>query len=168
MVGTSPAQEQAQQFLSFQLPPDAQALLPTDQLTEILSLAPSQIVPIPDIPLAVIGVCNWRGEVLWLVDLGLLLGFEPLYAQGAYHSDYRVIVIHSQGQIIGLVVNQVGQMVWCEPTQIQSPPVQVAPELTLCLRGCWLRPAGELFLVLDGKALIESFRRQVDSSPELS
>lgn len=166
MAGTPQIQEQTQQFLSFHLPPGAQALLPTEHLTEILSLTPSQIVPIPDTLPAVMGVCNWRGEVLWLVDLGSFLGFEPLHAQGSHHTHYSVIVIHHQGKIIGLTVNQVGQMVWCDPAQIQSPPTQITPQLTVCLQGCWLRPTGELFLVLNGMALIESFRKQTDADPE--
>lgn len=166
MAGASQTQEQTQQFLSFHLPPDAQAMLPTEQLTEILSLAPSQIVPIPDLPPAVMGACNWRGEVLWLVDLGQLLGFEPLHAQGFYHAHYSIIVIHDRGKIVGLAVHQVGQMILCDPAQIQSPPTQITPELTVCLRGCWLRPTGEFFLVLDGMALIESFCKRTNLDPE--
>ena len=80
-LGSATAEEAAkeqQQFLRFHLAPDLNAALPVEQMTEVFTVATTKVVPIPHMPPWVIGVYNWRGEILWLVDLGYLLGGTPL------------------------------------------------------------------------------------------
>lgn len=154
----------SQQFLRFHLAPDTTALLPVLQMTEVLDIPTSQIVPIPHMPAWVMGVYNWRGEILWMVDLGHLLGLTPLYQQARSCLTYTAIVIHAGSQAIsqmtgkkmlGLVVNRVEDMESCNPDLIQSPPPSaVASELVPFLRGYWLKSNGEILAVLDGKSII--------------
>lgn len=152
------AKTKTEQFLTFLLPPEQKVILPTKQLVEILSLSLGQITPITDLAPAVMGVCNWRGEVLWVVDLGYLLGFNPLFHYVHTQSTYKVILVHSQGYTLGLAVSQVGQMLWCDPTQIQPASATfVDSELAAYLRGYWLDPNGDAFLVLDADALCKGF-----------
>ncbi|MEB3338926.1 MAG: chemotaxis protein CheW [Leptolyngbyaceae bacterium] len=160
-----------QQFLRFHLIPDTTALLSVHQITEVLTVPLGQIVPIPQMPAWVMGIYNWRGEILWLADLGHLIGLTPLYEQSMGSSTCRAIVIHGDGQtpgkqkagsqatgrkILGLVVNRVEDMEWCNPNLIQSPPAaSVTPELVPFLRGYWLKPNhGEMFMVLDGESIL--------------
>ncbi|MCU0571148.1 MAG: chemotaxis protein CheW [Oculatellaceae cyanobacterium Prado106] len=158
MTTAIPTTENAEQFLSFHLTETLHAMLPTQQLTEILNLALHQLVPIPDVAPQVMGVCNWRGDVLWLVDLGYLLGAEPLYSQGYRRSHYKAIIVHHQGHTLGLVVSQVNQMLWCDPAQIQSlPEANFVPELSNSFQGYWLTPTDETLLVLDSRVLVEFF-----------
>jgi positive phototaxis protein PixI len=150
-----------EQFLSFNLTSTIQAMLPTQQLTEILNLSFNQIVPIPDTAAQIMGVCNWRGEVLWLVDLGYLLGSEPLFNQGYRRSTCKAIVVQYQGHSLGLVVNQVKQMIWCDLAQVQAmPDTPFTPELSTCLQGYWLTPQNETLLVLDSDVIVDFFRSQ--------
>lgn len=159
-----------QQFLRFHLVPDTTALLPVRQVTEVLTIPTAQVVPIPHTPAWVMGVYNWRGEILWMVDLGHLVGLAPLYQQAISRSTYTAIVIHEAEQtlsrqrtgsqmtgkkMLGLVVNRVEDMEWCNPDLIQSPPVStVTPELVPFLRGYWLKSNGEILVVLDGRSII--------------
>jgi positive phototaxis protein PixI len=148
-----------EQFLSFNLTSTIQAMLPTQQLTEILNLSFNQIVPIPDTAAQVMGVCNWRGEVLWLVDLGYLLGSEPLFSHR--RSTCKAIVVQYREHTLGLVVNQVKQMVWCDLAQVQAmPDMPFTPELSTCLQGYWLTPQNETLLVLDSDVIVDFFHRQ--------
>ncbi|MBE9117793.1 purine-binding chemotaxis protein CheW [Lusitaniella coriacea LEGE 07157] len=152
--------QSTQQFLRFRLPRGVRGMLPMQQLTEILNLRIHQIVPIPDVHSSVLGVCNWRGEVLWLADLGDLLGFEPLYVQNLRRSQSQVsaIVARDGDRAVGLVVAQVEEMVWCETARIQAPTESlVSPKLAPCLRGYWLEDDRETVLVLDGEAAIAQF-----------
>jgi positive phototaxis protein PixI len=147
----------SEQFLSFVLPPEQKVIVSTKYLIEILNISLSQVVSIPDVPPFVMGVCNWRGEVLWVTDLGLMLGFEPLYQQGFTQSTYKVILLRSQGQTLGLAVRNVEQMLWCSPDQIQSSSNSyVTSELSSCFQGYYLTPGQELMLVLDGDALFQT------------
>ncbi len=158
------------QFLRFNLGGETTALLPVNQMTEVLTIPVSLVVPIPHMPAWVIGVYNWRGEILWLVDLGHLIGLAPLYQQEITRSNYTAIVTHSAAQVtskqrggsqisgrkmLGLVVNGVEDMEWCDTNLIQSPPQSaVTPELVPFLRGYWMKPNGEMLIVLEGEAII--------------
>jgi positive phototaxis protein PixI len=159
-----------QQFLRFNLFPDTTALLSVLQMTEVLDIAVNQIVPISHMPAWVMGVYNWRGEILWIVDVGLLVGLRPIYDRGISRSTYATIVIHGAQETIGsqrtgrqitgrkmlgLVVNEVEDIEWCNPDTIQSPPQSaVTPEMVPFLRGYWLSATGEMLVVLDGEAII--------------
>jgi positive phototaxis protein PixI len=148
-------QQTLQQFLRIQLPGNVQAMLQTLQLTEILSLNIGQVVPIPDANPAMMGVSNWRGEVLWLLDLGCWLGLEPLYKQSLRLGKLNVVVIQHLGKTLGLGVQQVEQMIWCDSSQIQT---FLEPDLSLelagCLQGYWSVPGEEVVLVLNGNDII--------------
>jgi positive phototaxis protein PixI len=155
---TATAAPQSQQFLCFQLS-QSQAMLPTQQLTEILSLNVSQVVPVPDMAPSVLGVYNWRGEILWLVDLSALLGFQPLYTRSLRQGQVSIIVIQHEGHVLGLAVDSIDQMVWCDSQQMQSPlTAQITPELARCLQGYWAPPQGEILLVLDAPRIIHGLQ----------
>lgn len=158
-----------QQFLRFHLMPDMTAMLPVQQITEVLTIPTTQVVPIPHMPAWVIGVYNWRGEILWLVDLGQLLGLAS-YQQVVSRSSYTAVVIHDSQQVpgkqqianqktgkkmLGLLVSRVEDMEWCDPGTIQSPPATaVTPELVQFLRGYWLKSNNDILVVLDGDSIM--------------
>lgn len=154
----------AEQFLRFYLVPEMTVLLPISQLTEVLSIPIGQIVPIPHMPPWVMGVYNWRGEILWMVDLGQLVGLTPWYQQAQGASVYEAVVLHGrsddsrstkdEGQMLGLVVSHVEDIEWCNPDLIKSLPSSgVPPEMNPFLRGYWLKSDGEMLVVLDGEAI---------------
>lgn len=154
----------SEQFLRCHLFPDALVTLPVDQLVEVLKIPVGQITPIPHLPAWVMGVYNWRGEVLWMVDLGHLLGFTPWHQQAISTSSYTAAVLRTtrtsaaegaSDQMIGLVVTQVQDIEWCNPEHIQSPPPSaITPELAPFLRGYWLKKSGEMLACLDGTAIL--------------
>lgn len=174
-IQSSPASTQMQvvlkQFLRFQLFPDTIALLPVTEMIEVLTIPVGQIVPIPNMSPWVMGVYNWRGEILWNLDLGNLIGLTPLHQQPMTRSHYTAIVLvgsqqqsNNKGQnnsqftgrkVLGLVVDKVEDMEWCSPEVIESPPQSaITPELAPFLRGYWMKPGGEMLLVLAGEAIM--------------
>ena len=50
------------------------ALIEIELVTELVNILVDRVVPMPHLPPAVMGVYNWRGEILWIVDLAMLLG----------------------------------------------------------------------------------------------
>lgn len=155
-----------QQFLRLHLIPDTTAMLSVNQITEVLTIPTTQVVPIPHMPAWVLGVYNWRGEILWITDLGHLLGLTPLSQHTTHHSTYTAVVIrdtqykstlgqHTNDKVLGLLVNRVEDLESFNPDVIQSPPQSaVKPELVPFLRGYWLKPSGEILVVLDGNSII--------------
>ena len=159
------------QFLKFHLEPETQVMLPLANVTEVLKIPLGKIVPIPQMPPWVMGVYNWRGEILWTVDLGHLIGLHTWYQQQKNNTNYNttnysVIVLSSgrKGQkkgsstvSLGLIVTQVEDIEWCNPDLIQSPPASaVTTELAPFLQGYFLQPDGQMILVLNGNSIISA------------
>jgi positive phototaxis protein PixI len=152
-------QQVQQQYLRVQLTTGVSGMLPTHQLTEIANLFLGQLVPTPDSTPAVMGVYNWRGEVLWVLDLSYWLGFDPLYAEGFGKGRLHIMIIQHQGQHLGLAVKSVDQMIWCDPKALlPANHLQAMPILTRCLQGYWTTPTGEVVFALDGSTVMEALR----------
>ena len=101
-----PAADTRQAFLRFRLGQDW-ALLPLVQATEIVQLSPTEILPVPTMPDWLLGVQNWRGEMLWAIDLSRMVGFEPICGEVVGQTDVKAIVVNVAGQQLGMVVKDV-------------------------------------------------------------
>ena len=149
-----------EQFLRFHLNPDTKAMLSVGQIAEVLKIQFGQIVPIPHLPAWVMGVYNWRGDILWMVDLGHLLGLNSWYRH-VNCSNYTAIVLsphkaHKSATDLhlGLIVPRVEDIEICNPSEIQAAPnLSVTASLDNFLRGYWLKPQGDMILVFDGQAI---------------
>ena len=157
MTAPTARDAEIQQFLTFTLPDGTSSMVRSYHLTEVLSLDLHQIVPIPDINPALLGVYNWRGEVLWLLDTGAYLGSEPLYHSSLGLGKVTVVIIHTQGQTLGLCVKQVDEMISCSAEGIQAPPkADLSPMLQTCLDGYWLDANNKVSWVLSAPKIISS------------
>jgi positive phototaxis protein PixI len=156
-----PASENAsEQFLRLHLALDTTVLLPVQQLAEVLTISTSQVVPISHMPTWVMGVYNWRGEILWMVDLGHLCGLTPWYQQPSNVAMYPAVVLQvsstatssvaASSQALGLIVNRVEEIEWCNPNQIQPLSTStVVSILAPFLRGYWWKSNDQTLAVLD-------------------
>jgi positive phototaxis protein PixI len=141
-----------QGFLSFAVSAQVSGLLPALQLLEILAVSIDEIVPIAGMPAAVMGVCNWRGEVLWLLDFSLQLQTERLGERGLRQPQYNIMIAQSRQGPIGIVVESVGQIQWLDPHTIYP-----APSAQPGLQGYWRSPdQSATFAVLDIDRLLET------------
>ncbi len=104
------APETRQRLLRFSLSKEESGLLPLEQITEILRLNWVEILQVPEMPSCVLGIGNWRGEMLWLVDLQELVGCIPLSKVGQIVSSPIAMVIEVNNQPLGLVVEQVNDI----------------------------------------------------------
>lgn len=149
------------QYLKFKLYPEVEAMLPVDQITEILKLRLVQIMPIPQMPTWVMGVYNWRGEILWMVDLSQLLGLDSWYRHQSESSKHTAVVLSAERQQVrihlGLIVAQVDDLAYCDPNTIQSAiDNQLDASWSNFARGYWLDPSGSMVLALEGGAIAEA------------
>ncbi|NET60108.1 MAG: chemotaxis protein CheW [Symploca sp. SIO2E6] len=102
--------ETRERLLSFPLSKEENGLLPLEQITEIMRLNWVEILPVPEMPSCILGIGNWRGEMLWLVDLKELVGYTPLSKSGKILASPVAIVIEVNHQSLGLVVEQVNDI----------------------------------------------------------
>lgn len=158
LVATNNTEEQ---FLRLHLIPDTKVLLPIQRVTEVLTIPSGQIVPIPHMSACVMGVHNWRGEVLWMIDLGHLCGLIPYYQQATRIAHTAVVLQDhaktstQKSQTLGLVVDRVEDVEWCDPSVIQSlPPTTMTSELAPLLRGYWWKSDDAMLAVLEAEAIL--------------
>jgi len=78
----------------------------------------SKATPLPHAPSYVRGVINLRGTVLPIVDLASRLGLPS----GEENARNVIIVVHINGQTLGLLVNAVSDILAIPQEDMQTPP----------------------------------------------
>ena len=135
--------DQEQQYLLFQSD-DLRIGIEVEYVVETI-INPS-IPRLPLLPNYVRGVINLRGEVIPIVDVRLRLG-----QRGG--KDDSVIVINVNGTQMGILVDQVDQMVKLPKSRILPVPARNEQKL-IC--GMSSLPDGGTMLVLDCPVLLET------------
>ncbi|TGN19281.1 purine-binding chemotaxis protein CheW [Leptospira idonii] len=85
-------------------------------ITEIVGL--SEITEIPDMPSFVKGVINLRGKVISLIDTRLRFGMKEV----SYDEKTCIIILHLEGQFLGLIVDTVREVIKILPDQTSASP----------------------------------------------
>lgn len=154
-------EEPRHKFLRFALGATNSGLLLLEQISEVLHLDLAEILPVPDMPSCVLGIYNWRGKMLWLVDLDHLVDYPPLFHQGRLEL-LTVIVIEINSQSMGLVVRYVNDIELHDPAQLQSAaPGLFPPKLLPFIQGYLPGTNGT---VLDPEAIARSPLWQIHRS----
>lgn len=171
------SEEPESRFLRFAFSPTEMALLPLQNIRQIVTVQAQNILPVPAMPEAVIGIYNFRGEMLWLVDLGSQFGihsqtttedFSPSHP--SFPSTYSIperssqrqggvmIVIQDQGKSLGLRVPKVIDIENHQLNQLKPPGSDLFPPgLLPFVQGYLVRSSSP---VLDVSALISDRRLQ--------
>jgi positive phototaxis protein PixI len=161
MTATSPTTEgTTTQYISFRLANGLRGMIPTSQLTETINLELGSIVQIPDLPPAVVGICGWRGEVLWLADLAYALRSPPLLSGDYPGAKCSVLRVTANQQTFGILVTEVQQLIRCDRQDISPTlPPQIPPEVAPLVAGQYQPSPGEIILSINLEALLESLKR---------
>ncbi len=145
-------QEQRKQFVEFQLGKGELALLPAKQIIEIKRLKVEEIVPVPQLPSFILGVCQWRGNTLWLIDLGELIRLSPL----TWSNINYILVLFVEEKTIGLVVPKVRAINYYDTEELLEPSEAFfTPELIPYLEGFFLSQDREVIRLLKPEAIIQ-------------
>ncbi|NJR37930.1 MAG: chemotaxis protein CheW [Leptolyngbyaceae cyanobacterium CSU_1_4] len=114
--------EMGQRFLRLQLCPEKTALLAVDEIAAIATATITDILPVPHMPICVLGLYNWRGEMLWLVDVGQQVGFSGILQSGS--STFMAVMVEVNGQTLGLCVPQVHDIESYDPQLIHAESLE--------------------------------------------
>lgn len=85
-------------------------------VTEIIGL--QEITIVPEVPNYVKGIINLRGKIIPLIDVRLKFGKEPI----PYDDRTCIIVIDVNGVSIGLIVDNVDEVLTIDDNNISAPP----------------------------------------------
>lgn len=117
--------ESLQRFLRFRLHSGKTALLPLEGVKEVIAVPPSLVLPVPQMPEAVLGVYNYRGQILWLVDLEQRIGIYG--SRETKPQLLNVVTVEVDHKPLGLVVFQIDDIEIYPADQIQTVSTDLFP-----------------------------------------
>jgi purine-binding chemotaxis protein CheW len=106
------------ELLSFRIGGEEYALM-VDDVREVLKIVPMTMVP--NAPDFILGVMSLRGKVTPIIDLCKRLGLQP----GVRDEKSRIIVVSTDEEDIGLVVDRVTGVLTVFPDEIKPAPENV-------------------------------------------
>ena len=146
-----------QKFVIFKLGDKRKAAILVANISEVFKISLSSILLVPEVPACVLGIYNWRGEMLWWIDLEHLLGFEPIAVGKNALSTHMAIVIQAQGKYLGLLVRELIDIEFLDRQKMNPPGVGLfSPQLLPFLQGYFMDDHGGSILNLDAIAIIQS------------
>lgn len=146
-----------QRFLRFQLGGEDLCLLPTEGVLQVLQIEMENILPVPQMPGCVMGVYNWRGDLLWLVDFQHLVGLQPLLSQDVNLKTCTTVVVRLNNKLMGLVVDRVEDIEERDLGEMQSLAAGLfSSELLEFLQGYFVTNDNKMLMVFEAEAVINT------------
>jgi len=115
---------------------------------EVLRLP--EIAPVPGAPHYVLGIINLRGHVVTVIDTRRRFGLPP-----AEHDEQtRIVIVEVDGQIFGMVVDAVAEVVDLRRSDIDTAPAVDGEEAAPYLQGV-AHLDGGLLILIDLRRVLE-------------
>lgn len=111
------------------------------QVQEVLRY--SDIAPVPGAPPYVLGIINLRGSVVTVIDTRSRFGLMPADVT----DNTRVVIIESDKQVIGILVDSVAEVVYMKASEIELAPNVGTDESAKFIKGVCNRESELLILV---------------------
>jgi purine-binding chemotaxis protein CheW len=134
------------QWVTFQLEEETYGIN-VMQVREVLRY--NEIAPVPGAPDYVLGIINLRGNVVTVIDTRSRFGLMP----GEVTDNTRIIVIESERQVIGILVDSVAEVVYLRTSEIDTTPSVGTDESAKFIQGVSNRD-GKLLILVDLNKLL--------------
>lgn len=161
--------QQIRKFLRFYLGagdrPDASmtnsdlALLEAEIVTEVITISPKELLPVPQMPYCVLGIYSWRSEMLWVVDIENLMGYPPSLREDADENEtILVMVVRVQGQSMGLVVSRIDTIIEQDLESFKSSSSEIFSEdIMPFLYGYFVDENNNIIMLIDAEEIFHFF-----------
>ena len=117
------------------------------QVQEVLRY--SDIAPVPGAPSYVLGIINLRGNVVTVIDTCQRFGLAPIEIT----DNTRIVIIETNHQVIGILVDAVAEVVYLRKSEIEITPNVGNDESAKFIQGVCHRE-GELLILVDLNKLL--------------
>ncbi|GHE80737.1 chemotaxis protein CheW [Thalassotalea profundi] len=117
------------------------------QVQEVLRY--TEIAPVPGAPLYVLGIINLRGNVVTVIDTRSRFGLDS----SEVTDNTRIVIIESEKQVIGILVDSVAEVVYLKASEIDVAPNVGNEESAKFIQGVSNRD-GELLILVDLNKLL--------------
>ena len=119
------------------------------QVQEVLRV--TEIAPVPGAPQYVLGIINLRGNVVTVIDTRTRFGLPTTDLDDAS----RIVIIESEDQVVGILVDSVAEVVELRHSEIDSAPNIGNEESARYIQGVASRDEDLLIVVDLNKLLTE-------------
>ncbi|MEI6413131.1 MAG: chemotaxis protein CheW [Pseudomonadota bacterium] len=119
------------------------------QVQEVLRV--TEIAPVPGAPSYVLGIINLRGNVVTVIDTRIRFGLDPVEV----HEQSRIVIIESDKQVVGMLVDSVAEVVELRMSEVDSAPNVGNEETSRYIQGVATRDTSLLIVVDLNKLLTE-------------
>lgn len=119
------------------------------QVQEVLRI--TEIAPVPGAPSYVLGIINLRGSVVTVIDTRSRFGLMPKESDDLS----RIIIVEVNGNVIGMLVDSVAEVVYLHQSEIDTAPSVSADDGSRFIQGVCSRENYLLIIVDVDKFLSE-------------
>jgi purine-binding chemotaxis protein CheW len=109
----------------------------------------TEIAPVPGAPEYVLGIINLRGNVVTVIDTRTRFGLAP----ADITDSTRIVIIESDEQVVGILVDSVAEVVYLRSSEIDVAPNVGTDESAKFIQGVSNRD-GELLILVDLNKLL--------------
>jgi purine-binding chemotaxis protein CheW len=117
------------------------------QVQEVLRY--TEIAPVPGAPDYVLGIINLRGNVVTVIDTRSRFGLSS----SDITDNSRIVIIESDDQVVGIMVDSVAEVVYLRSSEIESAPNVGTEESAKFIQGVSNRD-GQLLILVDLNKLL--------------
>ena len=119
------------------------------QVREVLRV--TDITPVPGSPDYVLGIINLRGNVVTVIDCRRCFDLPDKESD----ESSRIVIVESSGQVVGVLVDSVAEVVYLRSSQIDHAPNIGAEDSSKYIQGVYSRD-DELLILVDLNKLVAS------------
>lgn len=109
----------------------------------------NEIAPVPGAPDYVLGIINLRGNVVTVIDTRSRFGLPS----SDISDNTRIVIIESDDQVVGILVDSVAEVVYLRSSEIDSAPNVGTEESAKFIQGVSNRD-GQLLILVDLNKLL--------------
>jgi len=117
------------------------------QVQEVLRF--TDIAPVPGAPTYVLGIINLRGNVVTVIDTCQRFGLAPIELT----DNTRIVIIETNHQVIGILVDAVAEVVYLRQSEIETTPNVGNDESAQFIQGVSHKD-GQLLILVDLNKLL--------------
>jgi purine-binding chemotaxis protein CheW len=133
-TNVNPVSREGELCLRFEVPSGNEFALPASGVREVMSVYLDRITPIPNASPFLLGTYNWRGQVIWVADLGQFLGDRILV--NIDQNEISVLIVEEQEIVMGFAVSAVANTEWLDVNQMHSG-TNIPPSMAGFIKGVY-------------------------------
>ncbi len=140
------AEDSILQYVTFRLDHETYGIN-VMQIQEVLRY--TEIAPVPGAPDYVLGIINLRGNVVTVIDTRKRFGLSD--SEVSDHT--RIVVLEVEGQVIGVLVDSVAEVVYLRQSEIETAPNVGNEESARFIQGV-CNKNGELIILVEFEKML--------------